>query len=139
MRRRVIQLLLCALVGYALLVTLVWWQQDRLTFPGAGRGDRGVDTPGVEVFALTGHGGLEFRAVARVPAEPRAVLAFFVGNGEDLHSAARQVADLAEHGVAVVSGEAFGTPGYLRLSYALADEDLIEGVTRIQKLLAEAK
>lgn len=41
--------------------------------------------------------------------------------------------------VAVVPGEAFGTPGYLRLSYALSDEDLAEGVGRIQKLLAEAE
>ncbi|MFG2139324.1 pyridoxal phosphate-dependent aminotransferase [Streptomyces sp. NPDC048650] len=41
--------------------------------------------------------------------------------------------------VAVVPGEAFGTPGYLRLSYALGDEDLVEGVSRVQKLLAEAK
>lgn len=46
---------------------------------------------------------------------------------------------LDEAEVAVVPGEAFGTPGYLRLSYALGDEDLVEGVSRIQKLLAEAK
>lgn len=46
---------------------------------------------------------------------------------------------LEEAEVAVVPGEAFGTPGYLRLSYALSDEDLIEGVSRIQKLLAEAR
>ncbi|MFE7135693.1 pyridoxal phosphate-dependent aminotransferase [Streptomyces sp. NPDC057638] len=45
---------------------------------------------------------------------------------------------LDEAEVAVVPGEAFGTPGYLRLSYALGDEDLVEGVARIQKLLAEA-
>ena len=38
--------------------------------------------------------------------------------------------------VAVVPGEAFGTPGYLRLSYALGDDDLVEGVGRIQRLLA---
>jgi aspartate/methionine/tyrosine aminotransferase len=38
--------------------------------------------------------------------------------------------------VAVVPGEAFGTPGYLRLSYALGDDDLVEGITRIQKLFA---
>ena len=42
---------------------------------------------------------------------------------------------LEEAEVAVVPGEAFGTPGYLRLSYALGDDDLIEGVTRLQKLL----
>ncbi|MGY1453449.1 pyridoxal phosphate-dependent aminotransferase [Streptomyces sp. SS8] len=46
---------------------------------------------------------------------------------------------LEEAEVAVVPGEAFGTPGYLRLSYALGDEDLVEGVSRVQKLLAEAK
>ncbi|NEE32589.1 aminotransferase class I/II-fold pyridoxal phosphate-dependent enzyme, partial [Streptomyces sp. SID7982] len=46
---------------------------------------------------------------------------------------------LDEAEVAVVPGEAFGTPGYLRLSYALGDNDLIEGVSRIQKLLGEAK
>lgn len=46
---------------------------------------------------------------------------------------------LEESEVAVVPGEAFGTPGYLRLSYALGDEDLAEGVSRIQKLLAEAR
>jgi aspartate/methionine/tyrosine aminotransferase len=50
-------------------------------------------------------------------------------------------ADLAEYilekaEVAVVPGEAFGSPGYLRLSYALGDDDLVEGVTRLQKLFA---
>ncbi len=44
---------------------------------------------------------------------------------------------LAEAGVAVVPGEAFGTPGYLRLSYALGDDDLVEGVSRLQKVLGE--
>jgi len=43
---------------------------------------------------------------------------------------------LEEAEVAVVPGEAFGTPGYIRLSYALGDADLVEGVSRIQKLLA---
>ena len=41
--------------------------------------------------------------------------------------------------VAVVPGEAFGTPGYFRLSCALGDADLEEGVGRMAKLLAEAK
>jgi len=42
---------------------------------------------------------------------------------------------LDEVEVAVVPGEAFGTPGYIRLSYALGDDDLIEGISRIQDLL----
>ena len=45
---------------------------------------------------------------------------------------------LDEAEVAVVPGEAFGTPGYLRLSYALSDADITEGVTRMHKLLSEA-
>jgi aspartate aminotransferase len=50
-------------------------------------------------------------------------------------------ADLAEYilteaEVAIVPGEAFGSPGYMRLSYALGDDDLIEGVSRLQKLFA---
>jgi aspartate aminotransferase len=46
---------------------------------------------------------------------------------------------LDEAEVAVVPGEAFGPSGYLRLSYALSDADLTEGVTRMQKLLGEAR
>ncbi|MFG2087792.1 pyridoxal phosphate-dependent aminotransferase [Spirillospora sp. NPDC048824] len=45
---------------------------------------------------------------------------------------------LEEAEVALVPGEAFGTPGYFRLSYALGDDDLVEGVSRVAKLLAEA-
>ncbi len=45
---------------------------------------------------------------------------------------------LDEAEVAVVPGEAFGAPGCLRLSYALADDDLVDGVSRIADLLAEA-
>ncbi|MEV4298547.1 pyridoxal phosphate-dependent aminotransferase [Microbispora rosea] len=46
---------------------------------------------------------------------------------------------LEEAEVALVPGEAFGTPGYFRLSYALGDDDLTEGVSRVTKLLAEAR
>jgi aspartate aminotransferase len=45
---------------------------------------------------------------------------------------------LDEAEVAVVPGEAFGTPGYFRLSAALGDDDLEEGITRLGKLLAQA-
>src|SRR5208282_5367977 len=58
--------------------------------------------------------------------------------------AAQSSAELAglildEAEVAVVPGEAFGTPGYFRLSCALGDADLEEGVTRMAKLLADAR
>jgi aspartate/methionine/tyrosine aminotransferase len=45
---------------------------------------------------------------------------------------------LEEAEVAAVPGEAFGPSGYLRFSYALGDEDIIEGITRVKKLLSEA-
>jgi aspartate/methionine/tyrosine aminotransferase len=41
---------------------------------------------------------------------------------------------LEEAKVAIVPGEAFGTPGYERLSFALSDADIVEGVSRLQTL-----
>ena len=41
--------------------------------------------------------------------------------------------------VAVVPGEAFGAPGYFRMSYALGDDDLTEGVSRLAGLFADAQ
>jgi aspartate aminotransferase len=46
---------------------------------------------------------------------------------------------LDEADVAVVPGEAFGTDGYFRLSCALSDADLEEGLSRLAKLLGEAR
>lgn len=60
--------------------------------------------------------------------------------GTVIDSSATLAALILEHAeVAVVPGEAFGPSGFLRLSYALGDEDLAEGVGRIQKLLAEVE
>ena len=51
-----------------------------------------------------------------------------------------ELADLCidEARVAAVPGEAFGAPGYFRLSYALGDDDLVEGVSRLAKLFGDA-
>jgi len=46
---------------------------------------------------------------------------------------------LEEAEVAAVPGEAFGPSGYLRFSYALSDDDIVEGITRVKNLLSEAK
>ena len=43
---------------------------------------------------------------------------------------------IEEAKVAVVPGEAFGSPGYFRMSYALGDDDLVEGVSRLAALFA---
>ena len=45
---------------------------------------------------------------------------------------------LEEAEVAAVPGEAFGPSGYLRFSYALSDADILEGISRVKKLLSEA-
>ena len=60
--------------------------------------------------------------------------------GGAVSTSSAQLADviLTQAEVAVVPGEAFGTPGYLRLSYALGDDDLAEGIGRIAKLVADA-
>ena len=49
-----------------------------------------------------------------------------------------ELADLIlEHAeVAVVPGEAFGPCGYLRLSYALGDDDIAEGVARLARFFS---
>ena len=65
----------------------------------------------------------------------RGVLGTDVASRRPSNSAELAEVILDEAEVAVVPGEAFGAPGYLRLSYALGDEDLVEGVTRLQKLL----
>jgi aspartate/methionine/tyrosine aminotransferase len=51
-----------------------------------------------------------------------------------------ELADLLldEARVAIVPGEAFGAPGYARMSYALGDDDLAEGVSRMAAVLGEA-
>lgn len=58
-------------------------------------------------------------------------------NGKTINSSL-DLANIAleEIDVALVPGEAFGTPGYVRMSYALSDKDLVEGITRLQKLFA---
>ena len=57
--------------------------------------------------------------------------------GDHRPETALELADICldEAGVAFVPGEAFGAPGYARFSYALGDEDLATGLSRLQELL----
>ena len=50
---------------------------------------------------------------------------------------AEVILDVAK--VAIVPGEAFAAPGYARLSFALGDDDLVEGITRMGELLSTAR
>ena len=57
--------------------------------------------------------------------------------GQTSESSSQLAASLLETiKIAVVPGEAFGTPGYFRLSYALGDADLVEGLERLTALVA---
>ena len=42
-----------------------------------------------------------------------------------------------EAGVAVVPGEAFGVPGFLRISYTLAEQELLAGLEQVKKFLRQ--
>jgi aspartate aminotransferase len=86
------------------------------------------EIPGVECPEPTG----AFYAYPSV----KGVLGREVGGRTPTTSAELAEVILEEAEVAVVPGEAFGAPGYVRLSYALGDDDLVEGVSRIQKLLS---
>jgi aspartate aminotransferase len=58
--------------------------------------------------------------------------------GREVGTSAELAEVILEHAeVAAVPGEAFGAPGHLRFSYALADDDLAEGIGRLAALLAE--
>jgi aspartate/methionine/tyrosine aminotransferase len=69
----------------------------------------------------------------------KGVLGKEIGGRRSQSSAELAALILDEAEVAVVPGEAFGTPGYFRLSCALGDADLEEGVMRIGKLLGQAR
>ncbi len=60
--------------------------------------------------------------------------------GQVAHTSAELAEIVLAHAeVAVVPGEAFGTPGYFRMSAALADDDMAEGLTRLGTLLSQAR
>lgn len=111
-RRRLVIAVLSLLLGYALLIGLLAIVQDTLVFPGAGRGDRGLpDLPGLAAGELRRADGGRFRVVTARRGPAHAVALYFVGNGEDLHSAARGAFALADYGLEVIGVE---HPGYGR-------------------------
>lgn len=87
-----------------------------------------LNTPGVRVTKPTG--------AFYVFADVRGLLdGRFRHDGKSVTtSLALSTLFIEEIDVAVVPGEAFGAPGYLRFSYALDDDQLVEGLERIRKL-----
>ena len=83
--------------------------------------------------------GAQFEKELPVGKHPLQLYSLGTPNGVTVTTSAELAAVILDEAeVAVVPGEAFGPSGYLRLSYALGDEDLAEGVGRIAALLAEA-
>ncbi|NNK48862.1 MAG: pyridoxal phosphate-dependent aminotransferase [Gemmatimonadetes bacterium] len=77
------------------------------------------------VAALSGVRGLELRT----PAGGIYVYARLTETSDSM-GVAEQL--LVQGGVATIPGEPFGTPGFLRMNYSVSDEDLIEGLARIE-------
>lgn len=103
---------------YLLLCLVMFLVQDALLFPGAGRSAGTVQVPaGVTLRWLTRPGGERFRVAESGPASPVAVMVFFIGNGEDMHSAVLWAQDLVPFGLHMVVaeypgyGESDGAPG----------------------------
>jgi aspartate aminotransferase len=74
-------------------------------------------------------------------AKPEAAFYLFFDASQYLtgaHTSADRLCEmlLEEFGVGLVSGDAFGAPGYVRLSFAASDEDITEGMARLKKGLA---
>jgi aspartate aminotransferase len=73
------------------------------------------------------------RLQARVPAGAIYLYARLTGADDSMAVAERL---LMEQGVATIPGEPFGTPGFLRMNYAVSDDDLAEGMARIRRFFA---
>ncbi len=98
--------------GYLAICLLVFLLQERLLFVAAGRGaGNPLDVPvGAEVLELPlGEKGSFRVARSRPIGDPRAVMIFFVGNGEDLRSGLRWGQEFAAYGLISVVVE---FPGY---------------------------
>lgn len=107
-RRRLLILLLTLIGFYLLLMLALYLSQDGIIFPGSKWGPREITAAGVREVTLRGRDG-PFRVAEYEPDDPVAVLVFFVGNGEDLASAAWRARNFGGHRLLVVSPE---YPGY---------------------------
>jgi len=123
-RRRVLLFALIPIALYLLMCGGLWLLQDSMVFPGAGGPRENLVVPdGVSVGELARADGTRFRLATAIPREPAAVLLFFVGNGENLHSGVLRAEDLARYGVAVLVPE---YPGYGETPGRASVESLLE-------------
>jgi pimeloyl-ACP methyl ester carboxylesterase len=124
--RRLVFFVLCTVaLVYVGICGVLWMLQDRMVFPGAGRGDRGVPAPAA-VVATVGEAGARTRIATLAAQNRKAVVVYFGGNGEDLYAAVGAAMDLVGYGVEVIAVE---PPGY----------GASEGTPSVPSLLATAR
>jgi uncharacterized protein len=106
------KLLLLLVIVYAIIALIMYLMQDRLVFPGAGQGNRGLPVlPRMATGMLKRSNGEQFRIVTVRSEEVHGVLLWFVGNGEDLSSGAEQAEVLSRYGLLVIAAEYPGFGG----------------------------
>ena len=88
-------------------------------------------------LVVVGRAGIGLDNVDVAAATRRGVMVVNAPQSNVLSAAEHTIALLLDEAkVAVVPGEAFGAPGYARLTFAVSDQNIEEGVQRIAKLLA---
>ena len=106
--RRKVTLLLISLGSVYLAICLaLYFLQDRLLFPGTNRPQAAqLALPaGVRVLELELSDGTRYRTAVFDAEKPRGVLAYFVGNGEDLESGVRWAANFGAYGLQTIVTE----------------------------------
>jgi uncharacterized protein len=106
------KLLLILVIVYVAIALLLYLLQDRLVFPGAGRGDLGLPVlPRMVTGVQERAGNEEFRIATLSSETVHGVLLWFGGNGEDLYSGAVHAELMSRYGLLVIAAEypGFGT------------------------------
>lgn len=111
MKRKVTIVLIMLASVYLFLCAALYFLQDQMMFPGRNRGSSELQLPpNVTIDRLHTADGIEYRIAVGTPAsEPRGVLLYFLGNGEDLTSGVRWAANYAAYGLKTLVTE---YPGY---------------------------
>ena len=101
MKRKVTIVLITLASVYLFLCGALYFLQDQFLFPGRDRDSADLQLPpNVAIDRLRTADGIGYRIAVGTPAsEPRGVLLYFVGNGEDLSSGVHWAANYAAYGL----------------------------------------
>lgn len=113
MRRRALRFAAMLAVAYGIVLAGLWWAQGSLIYPAPPVRSTSP-APGFAAVTLATEDGLSLQAHWRAPADGRATVVYFHGNGGSLEGATHETAVLAErgHGVLLVEYRGYGgNPG----------------------------